>query len=149
MRKPRTIPRLPQQQRGIALAVALIMLVILTIIGVSSMNTTNLQEKMATSMQELYQAFTAAESAVTKAVNNASSLNVNQAVNSATSSYGHAQAKTTTEFIGWNVPKRGTGYSAVKFRAANFDISATAVAGNRTRTEIHQGIFQIVNKPNQ
>ena len=149
MNKVTTLTRLPRQQHGIALPLALIMLVILTLIGVSSMNTTNLQEKMATSMQEMHHAFAAAESAVTTAVNDAGSLNVNQSINSATSTYAHAEAKTTTKFEGWNVPKRGTGFSAVKFRAANFRITATAVAGNRARTEVNQGIFQIVNKPNQ
>lgn len=51
-------------QRGTALVFALVTLLILTIIGVSAMNTTTLQEKMAHNLKDKNLAFQAAESAL-------------------------------------------------------------------------------------
>lgn len=44
---PPPTPRLPRQPAGIALPIALVFLVVLTIIGVTSMQTSTLQERMA------------------------------------------------------------------------------------------------------
>lgn len=51
-------------ERGTALIFALVALLILTIIGVSAMNTTTLQEKMAHNLKDKNLAFQAAESAL-------------------------------------------------------------------------------------
>lgn len=51
-------------ERGTALVFALVILLILTIIGVSAMNTTTLQEKMAHNLKDKNLAFQAAESAL-------------------------------------------------------------------------------------
>jgi len=52
------------QQRGIALVIALIFLLILTIFGVTAMSTTALEEKMAGNTKERNVAFQSAESAL-------------------------------------------------------------------------------------
>lgn len=54
----------PQHQSGAVLVVSLIMLLLLTIIGVTSMQTTSLEEKMAGNMRDKNLAFQAAESAL-------------------------------------------------------------------------------------
>ena len=54
-------------QSGFALAMTLIMLLILTILGVTAVNMSTLQQKMAGNMQETQVAFQAAESAVREA----------------------------------------------------------------------------------
>jgi len=51
-------------QRGSALIVSLLILLVLTLIGVTSMSTTSLQSKMATNSREYNLAFQAAESAL-------------------------------------------------------------------------------------
>jgi type IV pilus assembly protein PilX len=51
-------------ERGAALIVALIFLVVLTLLGVGAMRTTNLQERMAGSLRDSNLAFQAAESAL-------------------------------------------------------------------------------------
>lgn len=51
-------------QHGSALVVSLLILLVLTIIGVTSMTTTSLQSKMATNSSEYNMAFQAAESAL-------------------------------------------------------------------------------------
>ncbi|OAI21160.1 hypothetical protein A1359_19770 [Methylomonas lenta] len=55
---------IPQQQSGAVLVVSLIMLLLLTIIGVTSMQTTSLEEKMAGNMRDKNLAFQAAETAL-------------------------------------------------------------------------------------
>lgn len=54
----------PRQQRGAILIVALMFLVLLTIVGVSTISGTTLEEKMAGNMREQATAFQAAESAL-------------------------------------------------------------------------------------
>lgn len=59
-----TQPMLRQAQRGAVLFVALILLLILTLIGVTSMQTTTLQERMAGNIRDVNLAFQAAETAL-------------------------------------------------------------------------------------
>ncbi len=54
----------PSRQRGVVMAIALIMLLMLTIIGVTSMSTGSLQEIMARNMLDRNYAFQAGESAL-------------------------------------------------------------------------------------
>lgn len=51
-------------QRGMALLVSLVFLLLLTLIGISSMQNANLQEKMASSVTQRNQSFQAAEAAL-------------------------------------------------------------------------------------
>lgn len=59
---PSRVPALPARQRGVVLVVSLIMLLLLTIIGVTSMSTSNLQELMARNVLDRNTAFQAGES---------------------------------------------------------------------------------------
>ncbi len=54
----------PAKQRGVVLVVSLIMLLVMTLIGITSMNSSVLEEKMAGNMHNRNQAFQAAESAL-------------------------------------------------------------------------------------
>jgi type IV pilus assembly protein PilX len=63
-----TFARQPRRrQQGVALIMALVFLMILTIIGVTALSTTSLQEKMAGNVQDKHTAFQAAESALREA----------------------------------------------------------------------------------
>ncbi|MCD2449274.1 PilX N-terminal domain-containing pilus assembly protein [Methylicorpusculum oleiharenae] len=53
-----------KQQSGVVLVVSLIMLLLLTLVGVTGMQTTGLEEKMAGNMRDKNLAFQAAESAL-------------------------------------------------------------------------------------
>jgi len=53
-----------QNQRGVVLVASLIILLIMTLVGVSSMRTTILEERMTGAMQDQNRAFQAAESAL-------------------------------------------------------------------------------------
>jgi Tfp pilus assembly protein PilX len=54
-------PNMPAQQRGAVLFIALIMLLLLTLIGITAMQVTLLQERMAGGFRIQHQAFEAAE----------------------------------------------------------------------------------------
>lgn len=57
-------PKTPHSQRGMALLVSLVFLLVLTLIGLSSMQNATLQEKMAASVTLRNQSFQGAESAL-------------------------------------------------------------------------------------
>lgn len=57
------------QQRGAALIVSLVVLLVLTLIGVAGMNTSVMQERMAVNSQNSNRAFQAAESTVSALTN--------------------------------------------------------------------------------
>lgn len=57
----RPIPKLPASQQGIALFLALIILLVLTLLGLSSSNTSTLQERMVANSVEAQLAFQRAE----------------------------------------------------------------------------------------
>jgi len=63
------IQRFPASQRGVVLVTALVFLVILTLLGITSMSTNILEEKMAANSQDINRAFQAAESSITTAFN--------------------------------------------------------------------------------
>lgn len=58
------IPSSTKQQKGVVLVISLIMLLLLTIIGVTAMRTTSLEEKMAGNMRNQSLAFQSAETAL-------------------------------------------------------------------------------------
>jgi Tfp pilus assembly protein PilX len=131
-------------QRGTALVVALIMLMILTMLGIAAMGTTTLEEKMASNMQEGTRAFQAAESGLAKAASTTGTLDLNATTTNSFSidsgKGGSAEVKTT--FLQYSKPKRGTGNST-NWQVANFDQISTGSSGTG-RSVVHQGIGQMV-----
>ena len=59
--------RPPRRQSGAVLIVAMVILVILTLLGVTAMNTSSLEEKMASNTQEQVRTFQAAETGISQA----------------------------------------------------------------------------------
>ncbi|TCK05937.1 pilus assembly PilX family protein [Marinobacterium mangrovicola] len=57
-------PKMNKDESGAALIVALIMLLLITIIGVSAMQTTTMEERMAGNLRDRHVAFQAAEAAL-------------------------------------------------------------------------------------
>ena len=64
-----------KQQQGAVLAISLIILLVITIVGLSSMSTTTLEEKMAQNFQADTVTFQGAESAITEGVEDIAFLN--------------------------------------------------------------------------
>jgi type IV pilus assembly protein PilX len=88
-----------QRQRGVALIMALVFLMILTIIGVTALSTTSLQEKMAGNVQDKNTAFQAAESALREAEGIV--LAWNSGTTPAFTGNGYYQPKLATDPYPW------------------------------------------------
>lgn len=153
-------------QSGAVLIVALILLLVLTVLGISSMNTTSLEERMAANTQESFRAFRAAEAGANIAYRDpdAFTLRVDQngcggtvenpACTPAPIEIGpDLLADYTSRFNGATPPPPGPRpFSARDFQAAHFDIrsvgSTTDSAGAATDivAVVRQGAYQIAPK---
>lgn len=106
-----SIPR--RRQAGAALAIALVFLLVMTLIGVTAMQTTTLQERMAGNMRDRQVAFQAAEAALRDAEEY-----LNQAVigpfNGSGGLYKADSDNPVWEDFNWDNPPGGV-------RAADFD----------------------------
>jgi len=133
-------------QRGAVLIVAMILLLVLTLLGVSAMNTTQLEERMETNSQESNRAFQSAESGLSMAVNSATAWNLNganQAAKSIPGAVNGLAAGWTSTFLAFSPPPPGTLYSATRFQAANFDFASVGTTGAGLSVTVHGGAFQI------
>ena len=65
-RKP-IVPGIPGRQRGVVLFVALIMLLVMTLIGVTGMQNSSMEEKMVSNVRDIELSFQAAEAALREA----------------------------------------------------------------------------------
>lgn len=135
-----------RQQRGTALVMSMVILLILTILGIAAMGTASLEEKMSGNTQEGTRAFEAAESGLTEALNTPGTLMLSGTPTPLNFNYNtmNAQANVSTTFIQYSSPKRGSGYSNKNFQSANFDQSSTGTTGVGAKAVVHQGIAQIV-----
>nr|WHW29622.1 hypothetical protein [uncultured bacterium] len=71
---------LPQKQRGIALPITMLLLFVMTLVGVSSLRTTLLEQDMTANTRLRLVAFNAAETALREAENHMVEINKNQTV---------------------------------------------------------------------
>lgn len=142
----------PASQRGIALVMALVMLMILTILGLAAMSTASLEEKMSGNIQESTRAFQAAESGINRAIGTAGLLNPNATVerNYEFDNKKSGLAKVEASFREYTPPGRSKNpkeiYSATNLQQANFDVKSTGSTLTNARSVHHQGLSQIVSK---
>ena len=133
-----------QRQQGAALIVGLVMMVVLTLLAVSSMNTATLELTMARNNQEQENAFQAAETAVDIAI---ARKNWTTAVPTAllpTSMGGYGVGQATTTCVDMtNVPDRafsmGEGQQGIK--AYHFDTIAQGTAANNAISFNNQSFY--------
>lgn len=135
-----------------ALIMALVILLILTILGVTAMTTSSLEEKMSGNIQEQNRAFQAAESGISRVLTDTNALNPN--VSYAPSPYnfdagrsGTATVKVT--FTAYTPPARRSGkyaFDATDFQSAHFEIKSTGTTVTNAKSVNSQGIEQIVRK---
>lgn len=155
--RPMTFPLVnAHAQRGMALLVSLVFLLLLTLIGISSMQSANLQEKMASSVTLRNQSFQAAEAAL-RVGENAVQLStyalavcsgVTQCAPPAESSSINAAGANATSGVTWiaagsgfyGVQNIGTTLNAVNVpsntSATLYRITAVAIVGNNVRSVV-------------
>lgn len=160
-RLPETIPAFPRgaisfnpsgSQRGTALIMSMVILMILTILGITAMGTASLEEKMSGNTQEATRAFQAAESGLNEAFNTASNFeNMNNTpTNNFTYDGGKSGSATVvTEFRQFTTPGgSATPDSMVNFEIANFNQKSTGTTQVGAKAVINQGVAQRVPKSN-
>lgn len=135
-----------QSQKGMALIIALIFMVVLTLIGVSSISTTMLEERMAGNLQASTAAFQAAETGVARVLNAGlfstgdacdSSSDYTSPLGVGTSSTEH----TCQDFLQNTAPGRSTtpqGQESVSYN--HFDIESIGNTGSNAEVTVHQGV---------
>ncbi len=137
-------PLASERQRGAALLVGLVLLLVMTILGVSAMSTATLELAMAGNAQAQEEAFQAAETGI--------DLAISQGVFSTTgpmtipeTPVGSGSAEVVTRFVqATSVPgsafSMGVGMSG-SVQAFHFDIVATGRGPRGATSTHHQGFY--------
>lgn len=147
----RTHRNLKQCQNGAALITALVMLVILTMLGLSSMTTNTMEERMSANSQEINRAFQSAESGLDQAYADIDGFNISKTVsnpNTGTDNNFAGQGTALTYSIGFRQqtpPKRGSGWDS-NYSLYHFDMSSSAATESGASTTIHAGSYQVGRK---
>jgi type IV pilus assembly protein PilX len=134
-------------QRGAALVVAMLLLLVLTILAISSMNSATLEFVMAGNEQFHQNAFQAAEAGIADALANAS-LNPDPGLPplaraGSTSAHDSYTSQTTVQVNGQAFPA-DVGSNQSKFVTYHFEISST---GNSSRNAIATNIQGLQTPP--
>jgi len=138
-------------QSGAVLIVAMIILVILTLLGVTAMNTTSLQERIASNTQEQVHAFQAAETGLNLAFTDNLAYDISNtytggAVLTPIVAGSGDSASYVPLFLGFSPPPPGSLYSATSFQAAHFNFRATGNSATNLSIILNGGAYQIAPK---
>lgn len=135
----------PRTQRGAALVIGLILLLILTLLAVSGMNSASTELIMAGNEQYRQNAFQAAETGVEQALTTLANVPQSGAptVAPATAVPGSTtdEYATSSRYLGddLNIP----GFSAGKFVGFHYEITSTGTSARNARAQHVQGAFVI------
>ena len=141
----------PQRQQGAALVVGLLMLLALTLIGVTNMGMNTMELRMAANAQNKAHAFQAAEAGVEDGIRQTNFNNISgvQTLNPVTFTDGDGnvvgQATITSEHQDFTAGIRCPGgQSFESVRCNNFEIRATGVhARSNAESRQVQGVFTL------
>ena len=144
-----------QQQRGAILIIGMILMAIITIVGLSTISTTQLEEKMAANLQQSNEVFQAAEAAIEEGIDSGKYLNttrISGGVGTATTVTNEDTRINSTfqaTYIGNTTPSGDDaasvdlGNDGQSLTNYNFTIAASAGLSNTGAAARHvQGIFQ-------
>jgi type IV pilus assembly protein PilX len=139
-----------RHQSGAVLIVSLIILVVLTLLGVTAMNTSSLQEKIASNTQEQVHAFQAAETGLNQAFADNLAYDISSTYSGGAAPTVFAgsadSASYMPTFLGFSPPPPGSLYSATSFQAAHFNFRATGTSATNLSVVLNGGAYQIAPK---
>jgi type IV pilus assembly protein PilX len=140
------------RQSGAALVTALVMLVLVTILALSSMTTTTMDERMAANSQELNKAFQAAETGLSLVYNDEDAFST---TNTESNPYDKTEADLggsggldtdyKSIFRQQTVPPRGSGWDNT-MAYYHFDLSSTGTTAAGATSRLHLGAYQVGKK---
>ncbi len=137
-------------QKGAALLVSLVFLIVLTMLGITSMRGANMEEKMAANTMFQNMSFQASESAVDYMLDSISTLT--QSINNpdiATYTIpmapnGQSTAATSSAQVRYLNQSTAEGYSVDKFMNYQFEIVGTGEVVSANSTSVtSQGVYRI------
>lgn len=135
-------------QGGAVLITAMVILLVLTLLGVTALNSTAMEQRMAGNSLTTTLAFEAAESGLASSGGASVSLSAATIVdyNFAAS---RSKSQVKTEFKSYSNSKRTTNstelYGQTAFNFANFDQVSTGTASD-ANSVLHQGMRQLIPK---
>lgn len=136
--------QIPSRQRGAALAIGLILLLVLTILAVSGMNTASMELVMAGNEQFRQRAFHASTTGIELALADLAAvpqtgapITVPRALTAETTD----SVETTSQYMGDDL--NVSGFSAGKFVGINYQINSTGTSSRNSRSEQTQGAYVI------
>jgi type IV pilus assembly protein PilX len=140
----RHVNRFPAKQRGAALAIGLILLLVLTVLAVSGMNTASMELVMAGNEQFRQRASRASETGIELALADLRTVKQTDPVAPIArpiTGVPTDTATTTTQYMGddLNIP----GFSAGKFVGIHYQIVSAGTSSRNARVEQTQGAFVI------
>jgi type IV pilus assembly protein PilX len=137
---------IPSRQRGAALAVGLILLLVLTVLAVSGMNTASMELVMAGNEQYRQRAFHASETGIELALADLPSVPQTGAVMSvdrALTGDTESDVVTASQYMGDDLNL--TGFSAGKFVGLHYQISSVGTSARNSQSQQFQGAYVIQN----
>jgi len=147
-----------RRQRGAALVVGLMMMVALTLIGVTTMGMNTMELRMASNAQNKSNAFQAAEAGIAVGVQQTNAENITSAQSITAPTLVNATATVNSTFVGL-MPGRGSGFttgvacpgsSPERTRCAHFQVTSVGqhLQSNASSTQV-QGFYVLVPQPRQ
>ena len=137
------------KQQGAVLITALVMLVILTLLGLTTMSTSTLEERMASNSQEVNRSFQTADTGLTMLLDDADALNTTAPYSDPNVNVGAyaANADIKSQFR-QSVPMGRSSvlaqmWEAGKYSKFFFDLSSTGTTTSGVSTTLDGGAFQI------
>lgn len=143
-----------RHQSGAALATSMIMLLVMTLIGITALNTTKLEQRMAGNFQSQNRAFETAETGAVSASIGVPDVDDYSGTLTKTGTDYKGVAAVGREFLSFRKLQRkeGTVSSAVRFRRAIFEVDSTGKVHNSAddilaSTTVHSGFYLVVPDP--
>jgi hypothetical protein len=149
-------------QSGAVLVVAMIFLIIMTLLAVSGMGTTSMEERMSSNSQETMKAFQSAETGLSQALANADSFDLTGTYSVAIADVADTcdvnpnsphcfQTEYDSGYLGVStLPKvlndRGLLYSTSQVEIANFNLRSTGHTTSGVTVVINGGAYHLKRK---
>ena len=145
-----TVPETLSNERGSAIIIVLLSLLLLTILGATLLTSSTSELQVAGNQRSMYEAFFAAEAAMTHSLVNPDIYTtiIPGAMNSYSSSsliVGNKKTKIKVQYIASSDPPPGSGMDDT-FQANYFVVSATGNSNNNTQVVMESGIARILPK---
>ena len=150
--------RIPTSQSGAVLFTALVLMVLMTMLAVTMMGNTAMDEKMAQNSQDKNRAFQAAETGIEMAIANSGSMNTSNAIQASTgesnfttpdattlgsSTTGYGVSVTYSSVFLQKTPvTRGSGFDS-SFANYWFELQSKARTDTGAESTVSLGMFQV------